>query len=171
MGKRDTKRAELAERLADHVLMHGLAGSSLRPLAEAAGLSDRMLVYYFTDKNGILETVCAVISRRLDAILECARPQRPLTVPDLRAHLWHAIPGNILRLCLDLAIAASHGNAAAGVGASRLGRQISSFAAAHVNSRSRGADSARLMAELFGMAAGQASGLDALVGAALRSEA
>ena len=54
MTKPDSRRTEIVERLADHVLAHGLSASSLRPLAKAAGTSDRMLLYYFADKSEMM---------------------------------------------------------------------------------------------------------------------
>ena len=43
MARIEDRRALLLGKLADHVLAHGLSASSLRPLAKAAGTSDRML--------------------------------------------------------------------------------------------------------------------------------
>lgn len=80
MTKAQTKRDHLAGVLADHVLAHGLAGASLRPLAAAAGTSDRMLLYYFADKDDLLASVLGVIAARLAALLAAqagAQPQSP----------------------------------------------------------------------------------------------
>ena len=40
--------------LAGHVLAHGLGEASLRPLAKAAGTSDRMLLYHFGTKEALI---------------------------------------------------------------------------------------------------------------------
>ena len=40
--------------LTAHVLAHGLGGASLRPLAKAAGTSDRMLIYHFGTKEALI---------------------------------------------------------------------------------------------------------------------
>lgn len=57
--------------LADHVLAHGLGGASLRPLAKAAGTSDRMLIYHFGNKQlliaDLLAHIASVYSTSLDA--------------------------------------------------------------------------------------------------------
>jgi AcrR family transcriptional regulator len=45
MSTRDEQRDKVVERLAGHLLEHGLARTSLRQLAAAAGVSDRMLLY------------------------------------------------------------------------------------------------------------------------------
>jgi AcrR family transcriptional regulator len=50
----DDRLSLLLDRLADYVLAHGLTASSLRPLARAAGTSDRMLLYYFADKDAVM---------------------------------------------------------------------------------------------------------------------
>ncbi len=65
MNKADAKREEIADRLADFILLQGLPGASLRPLAAAAGLSDRMLLYYFKDKEDIITTALGRVAQRL----------------------------------------------------------------------------------------------------------
>lgn len=52
-----TRREELAEAATDYALEHGLIGLSLRPLAEAIGTSDRMLLYHFADKDDLVATI------------------------------------------------------------------------------------------------------------------
>ena len=56
----DDRRDALIDRLADHMLAIGIGASSLRTLAKAAGTSDRMLLYYFRDKD---ELVAATLER------------------------------------------------------------------------------------------------------------
>jgi AcrR family transcriptional regulator len=73
MKKGERRRAELLERLADHMLAHGLHGTSLRPLAAAVGTSDRMLLHYFADKEALLTASLTVVSQRLIDMLEAAR--------------------------------------------------------------------------------------------------
>ena len=48
--------------LAGFILAHGLAAASLRPMAKAAGTSDRMIVYHFGDKAGAIEAGLARIA-------------------------------------------------------------------------------------------------------------
>ena len=57
MSIRDARREVVIERLAAHLLEHGLSRTSLRQLASAAGESDRMLLYYFADKAELLGAV------------------------------------------------------------------------------------------------------------------
>jgi AcrR family transcriptional regulator len=63
--------------MAGHVLAHGLSTASLRPLAGAAGTSDRMLIYHFGSKDALvgelLDHLAARMAEGLDAALPPAR--------------------------------------------------------------------------------------------------
>lgn len=87
MTKNDDRRAEIVEQLADFVLARGLSAASLRPLAQAAGLSDRMLLYYFKDKRELIEATLALIAARLVALIETRKAPHPLPVDALAATL------------------------------------------------------------------------------------
>ncbi|MBO81812.1 MAG: TetR family transcriptional regulator [Citromicrobium sp.] len=71
-------REPLLPLMAAHVLEHGLGGASLRPLAKAAGTSDRMLVYHFGNKETLivelLDHIAGVYSATLDMALGDIRP-------------------------------------------------------------------------------------------------
>ena len=86
MKKGDIRRQQILERTADHVLAHGLQGASLRPLAAAAGTSDRMLLHYFADKEALLTATLTLITQRLIAMLEHAQTD-PLPFQRLLPHL------------------------------------------------------------------------------------
>ncbi len=78
-SQRETmSRAALLPLLAAHVLDHGLGGASLRPLAKAAGTSDRMLIYHFGNKetliSDLLEYIAGIYSAGLDAAIGQSRP-------------------------------------------------------------------------------------------------
>ena len=70
VSKTDERRSVIVDRLADHVLAHGLVSASLRPLAKAAGTSDRMLLYYFADKSELLAATLQRIAERSPATTE-----------------------------------------------------------------------------------------------------
>lgn len=53
------RKQELLERAYDYVLEHGLAGMSLRPLAEAVGSSPRVLLFLFGSKDGLVQALLA----------------------------------------------------------------------------------------------------------------
>ena len=54
------RREELLDQVTDHVLEHGLIGLTLRPLAAAIGTSDRMLIYHFGSRDGLVSAVVAL---------------------------------------------------------------------------------------------------------------
>jgi len=74
--KKPNKQALLAD-LAQHVLKNGLNNASLRPMAKAAGTSDRMLIYHFGSKDALiselLEYLASQMATRLDRALPCER--------------------------------------------------------------------------------------------------
>jgi AcrR family transcriptional regulator len=105
MKKGEARRQAILERLADHVLAHGLQGASLRPLAAAAGTSDRMLLHYFADKEELLSATLSLIAQRLITMLEGAQAA-PLPfqrlVPQLAAMLNDPQVRPYMRLWLEL---------------------------------------------------------------------
>lgn len=75
MNQTRLSRETLLPKLAAHVLVHGLADASLRPLAKAAGTSDRMLIYHFGSKDGLIEALLEHLSAMFSAALESAFPE------------------------------------------------------------------------------------------------
>lgn len=71
--------------MAAHVLDHGLTSASLRPLARAAGTSDRMLIYHFGSKEGLVGELLVTIANDLTRKLDGALP--PEKADDKRALL------------------------------------------------------------------------------------
>lgn len=73
-------RETLLPALAAHVLEHGLGGASLRPLAKAAGTSDRMLIYHFGNKETLIAELLGYIAELYSGALDAALgPERPAT--------------------------------------------------------------------------------------------
>ena len=114
MTIRDDRREAAIERMADHVLSEGLGAATLRPLAAAAGTSDRMLLYYFADKDDLLTATLARIAARMTAQLDGAipdGPRRPFAV--LLEQVWAAMASKRLQpfmpLWLELASGAARG--------------------------------------------------------------
>ena len=74
MNRREHQRQDALVRMGRHILKHGLAQTSLRQLASAAGVSDRMLLYYFKNKADIMSSVLAYLTLELtykfEAVLE-----------------------------------------------------------------------------------------------------
>ena len=71
--KQEAKREEFAARLAVYFIENGLSDIGIRALADAAGTSDRMLIYYFGSKDKliayVLEIVIADFTRTLDSLV------------------------------------------------------------------------------------------------------
>jgi AcrR family transcriptional regulator len=65
--------------LAGHVLEHGLGSASLRPLAKAAGTSDRMLIYHFGNKEQLVSDILSYIAEVYSTTLDAAMGETPAT--------------------------------------------------------------------------------------------
>jgi len=109
-----TKREDILEELADHVLANGLSGANLRPLAAAIGTSDRMLLYYFPDKVTLVSEILQCIAQRLATQLAEEVPLgRALAVDAMLATLWTTLQKPELRPYMRLWLELS-GHAARG---------------------------------------------------------
>ena len=75
------QRTKIIKRLSGHFRRTGLSQISLRQLAAAGGISDRMLLYYFADKAEVLAAtmaqIAAEIAAQLDAALPIGAPMSP----------------------------------------------------------------------------------------------
>jgi AcrR family transcriptional regulator len=83
MAPADDRRTELLDAMADHMLVAGLAGSSLRPLARAAGTSDRMLLYYFPTKDALIAATLTHVAQRMAGMLAATVGEVQLAAPQL----------------------------------------------------------------------------------------
>ena len=70
LAKPRMSRDSLLPLLAKHVLKNGLQGASLRPLAKAAGTSDRMLIYHFGNKQKLLADLVGYLTDQYAASLD-----------------------------------------------------------------------------------------------------
>lgn len=114
MSIRDARREAAIDKMADHLLANGLAAARLRALAGAAGTSDRMLLYYFADKDELIAATLARIAERLAATLAAAVPAGTrLAEPALRQAVWHGMRSPALapylRIWLELAAGSARG--------------------------------------------------------------
>jgi AcrR family transcriptional regulator len=114
MTVRDTRRAAALGRMADHLLAVGLRGSSLRALAAAAGASDRMLLYYFADKDELLTATLGEVAARMLPLLEAAgavTAPRPFEVllPEIGTVFARPEIKPFMQLWLELAAFAGRG--------------------------------------------------------------
>jgi AcrR family transcriptional regulator len=84
------RRQDLTTAALEYVVQHGLIGLSLRPLAASLGTSDRMLIYHFGSKAGLIADVLELANRQLgsrvaSAVGAAASPGSPR---DVVANAW-----------------------------------------------------------------------------------
>lgn len=116
MTIKDEQRERVLEALTAHLLRTGLSQASLRQLAAAAGVSDRMLLYYFADKAEVLAAVMARLAGAMAQRLGAAIPEGAGLSPDA----FMAKAGRLaldqdflpfMRLWLEVVAAAGRGEA------------------------------------------------------------
>jgi len=113
--KTEERRQMVLEKVADHLLAHGMRGASLRKMAAAVGTSDRMLLHYFADKEELMTGALTLVAARLVNILEQARTEQiPLRtfLPHLAEMMQNPQVRPYLRLSLELVALAAEGNEA-----------------------------------------------------------
>ncbi len=89
-----------------------MTATSLLPLAAAAGTSDRMLLYYFADRDELLTATLERVAARLTTLLDQAIPaDTRFAASELLAAIWAVAGSPELRpymlLWLELAAGAS----------------------------------------------------------------
>lgn len=165
--KSDDRRAEITARVADHILAHGLDGSSLRPLAKAAGTSDRMLLYYFRDKADLITAALDVIAAELTTILESRTGKTPRPLDELRPALIEIILAKDLwpymRLWLEIASLAAKSDPFYHALGNQIARGFLAWGAAQLESRTPEADAAKLLVSIEGALLLKSVGLDDVI--------
>ena len=94
------RRTELVEAAYAYALEHGLAGASLRPVAEAIGSSTGVLRFLFGSKDGLVRAILARARRdELDALTQLPT-DGDLRQVSLEVWSWLADPGHaaVLRI-------------------------------------------------------------------------
>ena len=163
----DERRSALLNLLADHVLAHGLSASSLRPLAKAAHISDRMLLYYFQDKAAVMYATIECIMLRLVAEMDAQKSELLLPLEQLQKQLSAIVCSDALwpymRLWLEIASLAARGDPFYRAVGGQIARGFLEWGSAQLDSSSpeqRAVDAARLLVTLEGMALLKSVGLD-----------
>ncbi len=99
------RREELLERVRAYVAQHGLAGLSLRPLAEAIGSSPRTLLYHFGSKEAMVIAVLRSVRARQLAIFDRMRRSEITTPGAICRAAWAYMTdpsiGPVLRLFFE----------------------------------------------------------------------
>ena len=112
MEKTEMRRRVILEKIADHLLEQGMKGSSIRPLAAAAGISDRMLLHYFENKEEVMTAALHLVAERMVILLNSARSvpmPYHLLIPHLAAMRTDPNVRPYLRLWLELAALSASG--------------------------------------------------------------
>jgi AcrR family transcriptional regulator len=100
-----TRREDLAQSATDYVLEHGLVGLSLRPLADALGTSDRMLLYHFGSKDDLVATIMRTSNDRSLSLLRALPPSAG--VREAVLDLWQAMTSTLIAACSRLYVEAA----------------------------------------------------------------
>ena len=111
-----TKEA-MVQAMVAHVLQHGIADASLRPLARAAGTSDRMLIYHFGSKQALITQILialgALFGQMLDAQVAASRASsRKACLDQLAAISRSAQMRPVMRVWMQILAAAAAGETA-----------------------------------------------------------
>ena len=116
MSKKQKQKQQCLERLTDHVLTTGLSQTSLRQLAAAASVSDRMLLYYFKNKPDIMAQTLLNAAQAMALELNKAIPvEQKMGMPELLSLGIELTQSDtmkpFMRLSLQIASKASQGEA------------------------------------------------------------
>lgn len=167
MGKLEDRRAAIIDVLVDHVLAHGLAATSLRPLAKAAGTSDRMLLYYFKDKDEIVRAILEHGAARLTVLLNERKAPEPLPRQRLLVTLVDILFADDLlpymQLALEIASLAARGDPLYRAVGEQIERGFLAWAGAQLDcadDAERAVEAAQLLIALEGILFLKSVGLD-----------
>jgi AcrR family transcriptional regulator len=165
--KPDVRRADIARRVADHILAHGLEASSLRPLAKAANTSDRMLLYYFKDKAELTTAALTLIMTDLVAILDVRTLKTARPLDELRPALLKIILAEdlwpYLRVWLEIASLAAKGDPYFHATGNQIAHGFLAWGAAQLDSDTPDIDAAKLLVTIEGAVLLKSVGLDDII--------
>jgi AcrR family transcriptional regulator len=102
--------------MAAHVLAHGLRDASLRPLARAAQTSDRMLIYHFGSKDGLVSALLVHLAAEFEARLSGIVADRAFAsvdaaVDEIVAAQMQPGVADYVRLWMEIVAASARGSA------------------------------------------------------------
>lgn len=175
MKKADQRRVDILNRLADHVLAKGLPASSVRPLAEAAGISDRMLLYYFRDKSELIAATLQLLSSRLTAALGAHTAPKPMPLDAVRRRLAAILLRDdvwpYMQLWLEIVALSARGDPFYREVGGSIARGFLDWGKAQLQASTAAAhatDAARLLVSIEGMVLLKSLGLEDVAKASLR---
>lgn len=102
MSKAAQKKQLAVERIAGHLLAEGLNKNGLRLLAQVAGTSDRMLIYYFGSKEALLDEVLGAIAANVTGQLDALLGTQPRPASELLAQLTSLLKNEAFRPAVQL---------------------------------------------------------------------
>ena len=150
MIRRESRRQELTTKIARYLLETGLPGASLRPLAAACDTSDRMLLYYFDDKEDLLRAALFEVAAGLQGVLDAGiagRKPASKLVPEIRALLSSPAIRPYMQLWLEIAARAARSEEPFRSVSKALCAGYQAFIASHLTGAEahRDAEAARLL--------------------------
>jgi len=101
-GKRAARREELLDAACEYVAEHGITDLSLRPLAAALHTSDRMLLYYFASRNGLISAILERTAGQLQRLLTGVLPAGSVVPAALLEATLTAVPDERAQAALRL---------------------------------------------------------------------
>ena len=169
VSKSDDRRSVIIDALADHVLAHGLPAASLRPLAKAAGISDRMLLYYFKDKAEVMAAVLERVALRLTMVMEAMGARTPQPLAILHQELLRVLLADeiwpFMCVWLEIAALSARGDPMYRAIGEAIGRGFLAWGTAQIDgpAETRDADALHLLAMIEGAVVLKSLGIDAVV--------
>lgn len=130
-------QAKLLMPMADYVLENGLQTASLRPLAKAAGTSDRMLIYHFDSKDALLGHIMRFIAEQMATGLATTLSSTgPMPAHTLLTRVWDLAQRSemrrTLRIWLELTSMAARGDDTTQAVAQDIADRFLDWTAAHL---------------------------------------
>lgn len=83
-------RAELLDRVVAYAAEQGIAGRSLREIAQGVGTSHRMLLYHFGSREGLMAAIVETVERRQRDFMTSLTAQAA-TPGELMLELWRQV--------------------------------------------------------------------------------
>lgn len=87
MNKVTVKKEQIIQRVTQHMVEQGLSDMGLRTLAQVAGASDRMLIYYFATKDALIAEALHAIAENLALQFDAMVGQHQRSAETLLAEL------------------------------------------------------------------------------------
>jgi AcrR family transcriptional regulator len=163
------RRGALLDPLADHTLEVGLEKASLRALAKATGTSDRMLMYYFSDKSNLMSSILDRLVERIIAMLDSARQKGEISshqlLHDTQEMMSQQAVWPYVQIWLELTAKAARGDKFARSVGNRIGTVFYEWALSQLTIgelKKREAEAASILVRIEGAALLKALDLESL---------